>query len=176
MTLRYDGSGADLIATGGADGTVKVWDTASGGLLSTLRGGSSNVILSCDISNGIVVAGGSDKTCRVWNSRTQRMIHQLVGHAHKVTCVRLFSSEHGVISGSADRSLKVWDISRQTYRQTTTLRHSATANCIDVGLDSFTAVSGHNDGGIRFWDVRTGERTADIPREYFWFLCIEGKV
>jgi autophagy-related protein 16 len=95
-------------------------------------------------------------------------IHHLVGHAHKITCVRLFGGERAVITGSADRSLKVWDISLKTYRQTTTLRHSSTASCVDVGIDSFAAVSGHLDGGLRFWDVRTGERTADISRKLNW--------
>ena len=59
--------------------------------------------------------------------------------------------------------MKVWDISRQTYRQTTTLRHSSTSNCIDTGIDSNVAASAHLDGGIRFWDMRTGERTLDVP-------------
>jgi len=90
-------------------------------------------------------------------------IHHLVGHAHKVTCVRFVgSAEKGVITGSADRSLKIWDISRKTYRQTVTLRHSSTSNCVDVGSDTVSAVSGHLDGGLRFWDLRSGERTADI--------------
>ena len=88
----------------------------------------------------------------------------MVGHAHKITCVRLFGNERGVITGSADRAMKVWDISKQTYRQTVTLQHSSTSNCVDVGIDSFTVVSAHLDGGVRFWDIRTGERTADIPR------------
>jgi WD40 repeat protein len=75
VVSRYDGSGLDLVATGSADSTVKVWDTANGQLRATLRsGGSSNSIISCDISNGVVVAGGCDKTCRVWNLRTQRMV------------------------------------------------------------------------------------------------------
>jgi WD40 repeat protein len=69
------------------------------------------------------------------------------------------------MTGSADRSMKVWDISRQTYRQTTTLRHSSTSNCIDIGIDSSIAASAHLDGGIRFWDIRTGGRTLDVPRE-----------
>jgi len=162
--VRYDASGKDLVATGSVDSTVKVWDSANGALLATLRGGSSNAIISCDISNGVVVGAGSDKTCRVWNLRTQRMIHQLVGHGQKVTCVKLFGSEKGVMTGSADRSMKVWDIARQTYRQTTTLRHSSTANCIDIGIDSSIAASAHLDGGIRFWDIRTGERTLDMPQ------------
>jgi autophagy-related protein 16-1 len=66
-----------------------------------------------------------------------------------------------VITGSADRSLKVWDINRKTYRQTTTLRHSSTLTCVDVASDSVNVVSGHMDGGLRFWDLRSGERTSD---------------
>lgn len=160
--VRYDGTGTDLVATSSSDCTVKVWDTNNGTARATLRGGSGHALLGCDISDGLAVGCGSDKTCRVWNLRTERMIHQLAGHSNKVTCVRLFNSAKCVITGSADRSLKVWDISRNTYRQTTTLRHSSTSNCVDMAPDSFTAVSGHMDGGVRFWDVRSGERTADI--------------
>ena len=46
--------------------------------------------------------------------------------------------------------------------RSTTLRHSSTCQSIDVASDSFTAVSGHLDGGLRIWDLRTGDRTADI--------------
>lgn len=85
--------------------------------------------------------------------------------------MRLFDNEKGVITGSADRSLKVWDISRQTYRQIATLRHSSTANSVDIGIDSSIAVTGHLDGGIRFWNTRSGERTADVSGEHAgrWF-------
>jgi WD40 repeat protein len=62
------------VATGSSDSTVKVWDGAQGTLQATLRGGNGNVIIACDISNGIVVGGGTDKTCRVWNARTERMV------------------------------------------------------------------------------------------------------
>lgn len=74
-------------------------------------------------------------------------IHHLVGHQHKVTCVRLFGSGRNVITGSADRSLKIWDIGQKTYRQTVTLRHGSSCNCVDVAADSVTAASGHLDGG-----------------------------
>lgn len=158
----YDSSGNDLIATGSSDSTVKVWNTNSGTLQATLHGTTGHAVIGCDISGNTVVGAGSDKTCRVWNLRTQRMIHQLVGHAHKITCVRLFAGEQAVVTGSADRCLKVWDISRKTYRQTTTLRHSSTSNCVDVGSDNTSCVSGHLDGGLRFWDLRTGERTENI--------------
>ena len=89
-------------------------------------------------------------------------LHHLVGHQHKVTAVRFCGSGEAVLSASADRSMKVWDISRTTYKQLVTLRHGSTPNCVDVGSDSFSAVSGHHDGGLRCWDLRTGDRTSDF--------------
>ncbi|CAB9506663.1 related protein 16-1 [Seminavis robusta] len=161
-SVRYDSMGTDLLVTGGSDSLVKVWDVGTGGVRATLRGPSGHVILGCDMCGHLVAGAFSDKTCRVWNMRTERMIHHLVGHAQKVTCVRLFDNGQSVISGSADRSLKVWDIRAQTYRQNVTLRHSSTCNSIDAGSNGVDVVSGHHDGGLRFWDVRSGERTMDI--------------
>ena len=105
-------------------------------------------------------------------------IHHLVGHAQKVTCVRFSEDGQTVFSGSADRSIKVWDIRARTYRQNVTLRHSSTCNCIDIGSNGVDLVSGHHDGGLRFWDVRSGERTMDLPgrlrvlllTRYFYFF------
>ena len=159
---RYDQTSGNMLATCGNDSLVKVWDVATGDQQSVLRGSPGHVITSCDIGDSLVIGAGTDKTCRVWNLRTERMVHQLVGHASKITCARLFGGQKAVVTGSADRSLKIWDVDRKTYRQTTTLRHGSTAYSVDAGLDSFTIVSGHMDGGVRFWDARTGDRTADI--------------
>ena len=75
---RYDAEGTDLIATGSSDSTVKVWEGSSGTLKATLRGGSGNSIICCDISNGVIVGAGTDKTCRVWNLRTERMVSAII--------------------------------------------------------------------------------------------------
>lgn len=91
------------------------------------------------------------------------MIHQLAGHSQKITCVRLFPGEKSIITGSADRSLRIWDVSRHIYTQTTTFRHSSTSNCSDVSGETQSVISGHLDGGVRCWDVRSGDRVLDIP-------------
>lgn len=120
-------------------------------------------MLGVDLSGDLVAGCSSDKTSRIWNIRSGRLIHQLVGHAHKVNCLRFCPDGRSVVTASADRSIKLWDIARNTYRQTTTMRHGSSSNTVDVSADISTVVSGHMDGGLRFFDLRTGDRTADVP-------------
>lgn len=198
--IRYDNDGGSygenknskthaLLVTCGNDtthnSTVKVWDSAAGGALKhTFRGAS--VIVACDLSGNFAAGAGSDKTCRVWNVTTNRMIHQLVGHSNKITCLKLMcsssSSKHNinndspsVLTASADRSLKLWDIARSTYQQTTTFRYRSTANCLDVATggrttvgtsnSGYVCVSGHMDGSVQCWDARSGSSaTCDMQK------------
>ncbi len=169
--VRCTTSGTDRIATGGSfDGTVQVWNVTDGSILATLRGGYNNSITTVDITNRLVVGGGNDKTCRVWDIDTQRMLHQLVGHAQKITCVRFLANGQGVVTAAKDRQIKVWDISKQTYRQKTNIVLDSTANAVDVASDSFTLVSGHTNGSLRFWDIRTGEKNGEIASACYLFL------
>merc|ERR1712238_413080 len=41
--VRYNNTGTN-IATGGSDGTVKIWNTSNGSVIATLKGGSNNTI------------------------------------------------------------------------------------------------------------------------------------
>mmetsp|Transcript_10927 Transcript_10927/g.20412 ORF Transcript_10927/g.20412 Transcript_10927/m.20412 type:complete len:560 (+) Transcript_10927:151-1830(+) len=162
-SVRYDASGGDIIATASEDSSVKLWNTGTGNLFRTFRSTGHQVMLGVDLSGDLVVGCGTDKMCRVWNARNQRLVHQLVGHSQKVTSARLFKgNSSAVLTASSDRSMKVWDITRHTYRQTVTLKHGSTPLCLDMSYDGVSALSGHLDGGIRFWDVRSGERTAEV--------------
>ncbi|KAL7439154.1 hypothetical protein ACHAXM_006554 [Skeletonema potamos] len=159
----YDGTNLNLVATASSDATVRVWDTSNGQLQATFSGGGSLPMTGVDMAGGLVTACGADKTCRVWQYKTKRLIHQLAGHSQKITCVKLFPGEKNVVTGSADRSIRIWDISRHIYTQTTTFRHSSTANCSDICVETQAVVTGHIDGGVCFWDVRSGDRVLDIP-------------
>lgn len=166
--VRYDSGGGDFVGTASEDATVKIWSTGNGAQVRTYRGSTGHVILGLDISGELTAGGGTDKTCRVWNNRTQRLLHQLVGHSSKITCVRFSkngggSSSNGILTSSADRSIKVWDISRHTYRQNVTFKHGSVASSIDLSYDGFSVVSGHVDGAVRFWDIRQPQdKTAEV--------------
>ena len=160
--VRYDSAGGDVIATA-SEGGLKMFSTGNGKLINSFRGGSGQVMLGLDVCGDLIAGSSTDKTCRVWNTRKQRLVHQLVGHSQKVIAVRLLKGNaQAVLTASTDRSMKVWDISRSTYRQNVTLRHSSTSTCLDTSYDSVTVVSGHLDGGVRFFDIRSSERTGEV--------------
>ena len=62
--VSADGS---MVASGGADGTVKVWDTAEGNLLTTFTGHVGPVrAVAFGPDGGVVYSGGEDGTLRRW--------------------------------------------------------------------------------------------------------------
>src|SRR5215510_2121870 len=66
-------------ASGGGDGTVHLWDVASGRLLRVLPGHADNVLAVRFSSDGTRVWSGSkDKTVKLWDTITGRLLRTTV--------------------------------------------------------------------------------------------------
>ncbi|KAI0273852.1 WD40-repeat-containing domain protein [Gloeopeniophorella convolvens] len=124
------------LATGGDDCTVKIWRTDVAGLASsnsrpvtevepqlTLRGHSAAITrLIIASSKQLVYSASLDSTVRVWalppSSHTtyapydaSRFRGELIGHTDAVWDLALVRDECTLISGGAEGSVKVWDVS-----------------------------------------------------------------
>ena len=66
------------------------------------------------------------------------------GHRGKVMCVKLSIDGKYGISGSSDRTIKVWDM--KTGYVIRTIQCSSVCNSIDLGPDQVTLASAHQDG------------------------------
>ncbi|CAN0111904.1 unnamed protein product, partial [Laminaria digitata] len=121
-------------------------------------------IVTVDIHGDLVCGGGSDGSCTVWSLRTCREKARLTGHQQKVCAVVFCSSGQRIVTGSQDCSIKVWDLHRGRWDATTTaMRATSKCNAIDVshswrdsGGSNAVVVSGHMDGVVRLWDMRSG--------------------
>ena len=80
----------------------------------------------------------------------------LEGHVNDVTCAALVPDSRRLVSGSADSTLRIWDLeSGECLRM---LRgHRRGVICLALSLDGRTLVSGGTDGTLRVWDINSGE-------------------
>ncbi|MGW1958539.1 WD40 repeat domain-containing protein [Streptomyces sp. NPDC001920] len=59
------------LASASADGTVRVWDRASGKVRGVLKGHSGAVTTLAFNRNGVLATGGEDRTVRLWDVATR---------------------------------------------------------------------------------------------------------
>ncbi|XP_030557870.1 autophagy-related protein 16 isoform X2 [Drosophila novamexicana] len=153
-----------MVATGGADRKVKLWDI---GKSSTepraVLSGSSAGINSVDFdSTGAYILGTSnDYGARVWTVMDNRLRHTLTGHSGKVMAAKYVQEPIKVVTGSHDRTLKIWDLRSIACIETKFAGSSCNDLCTTDSLGS-TIISGHYDKKIRFWDIRTEKQADDV--------------
>ena len=84
------------------------------------------------------------------------LVRTLAGHAGSVRAVAISPDGQHAVSASADRSLKVWDLSSGRELRTLT-GHSDSVNAVVVTSDGQRAVSASEDNMLRVWELE-GER------------------
>jgi len=108
-------SSTGLVATGSADGKVRVWQTGRAGRLQPVHafsvGSSTNFVNSVAFSpNGrLLAAGAKDKRVRVWNTSSGRLItDQLGGFTSWVNSVAFSPDGSYLAAGASGGLVRVW--------------------------------------------------------------------
>ncbi len=101
-----------MIATGGFDKKLNLYDSSTG-VLSKSLAGSLQSVMSIEFSpqNDVVLGTSNDNSIKLWNIATSQLTQSLTGHIGKVYSARFIDASK-VISGSHDRSIKIWDLTK----------------------------------------------------------------
>ncbi|CAD6191136.1 unnamed protein product [Caenorhabditis auriculariae] len=150
----------ETFATGGSDRHISLWRLGHGeaqSRIGTLAGCNASVTrIDFDFEKRSLLASCNDKNVRLWNIDTRRLLVTLSGHTDKVSSARFLQSGNA-ISGSFDRTIKLWDLGNQRCSRTFLAGSTVldiTRNCI---LGNALFLSGHMDKKVRAWDGRSAE-------------------
>ncbi|XP_029026203.2 protein Atg16l2-like isoform X2 [Betta splendens] len=144
-------SRSDLLATGGTDRVIKLWEVRAGSLThrATLDGSTEGITcIEFDPIGARVLAASYDKSALLWRVDNSVPKLTLTGHNRKVTAARFSSSSHQVVTGSADRTIRLWDLQRAACVQEV----EVASYCSDLVCSENRIISGHYDSKIRVWD------------------------
>ncbi|XP_053176666.1 protein Atg16l2 [Scomber japonicus] len=154
---------SDLLATGGTDRVIKLWEVRAGSLThrATLDGSTEGITcIEFDPKGLRILAASYDKSALLWRLDDSVPKLTLTGHSRKVTAAR-FSGLHQVVTGSADRTIRLWDLQRAACVQVV----EVASYCSDLVCSENSIISGHYDSKIRVWDTRTVSCIQELPAQ-----------
>ncbi|CAJ0921169.1 unnamed protein product, partial [Mesorhabditis belari] len=100
------------LVSGSYDETLRVWDIVDGKCLHILAGHLAWLNFCVQFDGKRVVFVG--RYCTVWHVHTGECLQMLTGHRDIIFSLLFESQRDLVVSGSRDRTIRVWDVQRGT--------------------------------------------------------------
>jgi WD40 repeat protein len=108
----------EALATGGGDNSVKIWNLSTGKIAQTLNCSKSVSVLDFSIDNEFLAACTTDHKANLFKLKTMRNIFSFQGHKETINACKFSFSKKSLYTGSADRTIKQWDIEKQLCAKT----------------------------------------------------------
>jgi len=167
LALSPDGQ---RLASASLDRTVRIWDSATGKLLSSLDHprGARSVSFSPDGQR--LASGGMDKTVKIWDSTTGKELFALQRHSGPVVCVAFSPDGQRLASGDL-AWIKVSDSA--TGKLLMALKgHAGEVHCVAFSPDGRVLASGSLDNTVKVWNSATGKQLLSLKGHTGWLTCI----
>lgn len=144
----------NILASGGEDKTIKLWDLKAKTLIHTLSAHCQTVTSVAFSPNGEILATASDdKTVKLWDLTTSQEINTLIGHSHAIKSVDFSPDGRIIASGSWDKQIKLWNV--ETGREICQLSgHQLQVSAVAFSPDGQLLASASFDRTIRLWQLK----------------------
>jgi hypothetical protein len=162
--------GSEILATGGDDRTVRLWDLATLNERALLVGHQQRVWSVAIAPDGRTLASGSGEwnqsgypgEVKIWDITTRSQRFDLTGHTDLVFCVAVSPDSRILASASRDRTIKLWDLANG--KELATLNgHTEGVRFVRFSPDGKLLASGGFDGTVRLWELVSHKELAVIP-------------
>ncbi|KAJ2061789.1 hypothetical protein GGI17_002859 [Coemansia sp. S146] len=157
-TAIFDASGS-YIFTGGQDKTIRLINSTTGDQIQTFLGhgwGIQGLAVSKD-SNSLASCGGTDRAVYLWDVSQVQLTRKLSSHTQRVDCVAISDNGSIIVSGSFDKTVRVWDTRSSNSPQALLQVLGESKDGISsLVLTQTEIISSSIDGHVRTYDMRTG--------------------
>jgi WD40 repeat protein len=146
------------LATGGEDGTLRLWERTTGKVRHDLRApgmpgahGEQVTALAFSPDGVLLASAGMDEVVRVWEVATGKLVTTYTGHDERVLCVTFGPDGKAIASGGEDGKVRLWD-SRTGQPLGPPLEHPEPVNVVRFQPGGNLLATGCEDPLIRLWD------------------------
>jgi G protein beta subunit-like protein len=142
-----------VLATGGFDHKIRLWDATSGTCPKIYRFGESQVnCLATSADKGLLLGGGNPLINLFdLKSQSDSPVFSYEGHTNNVTALGFQRDGKWLYSASEDGTLKVWDIRSPTCQYSYDC--GAAINTAVLHPNQMEIVTGDQTGCVKVWDL-----------------------
>ncbi|KAK7174258.1 hypothetical protein R3I93_001456 [Phoxinus phoxinus] len=154
-----------LLATGGCDGTIKLWDVVKQYCTHNLKGSSGVVHLvefHPDIGRLQLFSSSANCGIRIWDLRSSKCICVLESHYSAVTSLAFSPDGHTLVSSGRDKICSVWDLKEKAVKRTVPVYEAVEGVVLLPGTSDYSQmgvkseelhfVTAGSKGVLRVWD------------------------
>lgn len=153
IAWNNDGS---LLASGGDDQTLRLWEIGTGTCRQTLHGHTAWVrSVVFHPHKPLLASGGEDQHIMVWDSTTGERLSVFHGHQGRIRSLAFSPDGAWLASAGEDHQIALWDLEKQTCVRTFR-GHDARVRSVVFHPNGTMLASGSDDQTIRLWDSQTG--------------------
>ncbi|XP_063995708.1 transducin beta-like protein 3 [Diachasmimorpha longicaudata] len=157
-----------LMASGGSDSSVRLWDLHHHACTHNLKGVQGVVsVLKFHPTRNLVLAAGDDTKIHCWDITTGALQRLLAGHFSRITSLSFHDDDIHLVSSGRDKVLILWDLNKGVSLRTLPVYESLeglfifpaasfSLNSNPQREDEILVASGGEKGAIRVWEMRSG--------------------
>lgn len=138
--------GSQLI-TGSWDGTVKVWNSLTGAVESTLQVGKNAVVVAV-LPSGEIATGSQDGCLAIW--RGTECVNKIASaHTEKINAI--FVTNSGMLTASHDSNIKLWSF--DCFEMKSWCGHNNFVYHVSLSMGNDMMLSTADDCTLKLWST-----------------------
>jgi WD40 repeat protein len=161
--VAYSPDGS-LLASGGHDAIIKLWDVRTGSEIRALAGHANTVTsLAFSRDGRMLVSGSLDSTIRFWDVESGKVV-RTIDRSTGVTSVAVSPDGNILASSGLEPEVTLWDF--RTGNPIKVLQgHTKVVNSVSFSSDGRLLATASNDNSVRLWELPLGRefRRIDLP-------------